>query len=72
MFPGHVCEERVEAKRVIKLYDAATCPGSSGGLVMTPTLLQLQWPGAVHSRYHLGKEVTSIEFLYFKVLRLNV
>ncbi|XP_005092603.1 dentin sialophosphoprotein [Aplysia californica] len=48
---GHVCQEKVEARRVIKYYNAATCPGSSGGLVITPTLLKLQWPGAVHSLY---------------------
>lgn len=48
---GHVVKEEYEVTRVIKYYDAATCPGSSGGLVMTPNLLKLQWPGAVHSAY---------------------
>ena len=46
---GRVTHERQEPRRVVKYYDAATCPGSSGGLVTTPSLLQLQWPGAVHS-----------------------
>ncbi|KAH9490249.1 hypothetical protein Btru_035021 [Bulinus truncatus] len=46
---GHVIKEEEDGSRVIKYYDAATCPGSSGGLVMTPSLLKLQWPGAVHS-----------------------
>ncbi|RUS71718.1 hypothetical protein EGW08_020515 [Elysia chlorotica] len=46
---GRVRRETPEAKYVVKYYDAATCPGSSGGLVITPSLLQLQWPGAVHS-----------------------
>ncbi|CAL1535612.1 unnamed protein product [Lymnaea stagnalis] len=35
--------------KVKKYYDAPACNGSSGGLVMTPSLLKLQWPGAVHS-----------------------
>lgn len=48
---GRLIKEEVELKRVIKYYDADTCPGSSGGLVVTPTLLHLQWPGAVHSSY---------------------
>ncbi|GFN78387.1 hypothetical protein PoB_000489300 [Plakobranchus ocellatus] len=46
---GRVRCETVEAKCVVKYYDAATCPGSSGGLVTTPSLLHVQWPGAVHS-----------------------
>ena len=35
-------------RRVKKYYDAAARPGSCGGLVVTPSLLELQWPGAVH------------------------
>lgn len=46
---GRVKRETMEARCVVKYYDAATCPGSSGGLVTTPSLLHLQWPGAVHS-----------------------
>ncbi|GFS11124.1 hypothetical protein ElyMa_001339600 [Elysia marginata] len=46
---GRVRSETVEPNCVVKYYDAATCPGSSGGLVTTPSLLHLQWPGAVHS-----------------------
>lgn len=46
---GRVRKEAAERTRIIKYYDAATCPGSSGGLVITPSLLRFQWPGAVHS-----------------------
>ncbi|KAI8742058.1 dentin sialophosphoprotein [Biomphalaria glabrata] len=46
---GHIKKEEEDGLRIVKYYDAATCPGSSGGLVMTPSLLKLQWPGAVHS-----------------------
>ncbi|BFZ02625.1 hypothetical protein BsWGS_05663 [Bradybaena similaris] len=46
---GRIITEKAENLRIIKYYDAATCPGSSGGLVITPSLLKLQWPGAVHS-----------------------
>ncbi|CAG5122016.1 unnamed protein product [Candidula unifasciata] len=46
---GRIIKEIAEYARIIKYYDAATCPGSSGGLVITPSLLRLQWPGAVHS-----------------------
>ena len=48
---GRVLKEEKDELRVKKYYDAPTCPGSSGGLVITPTLLRLQWPGAVHSLY---------------------
>ncbi|CAL1535613.1 unnamed protein product [Lymnaea stagnalis] len=48
---GRIKKEVLDGTRVIKYYDAATCPESSGGLVMTPSLLRLQWPGAVHSAF---------------------
>ncbi|KAK0051035.1 dentin sialophosphoprotein [Biomphalaria pfeifferi] len=40
-----------ESLKVRKNYDAPLCEGCSGALVITPTLLKLQWPGAVHSSF---------------------
>ncbi|KAH9490235.1 hypothetical protein Btru_035002 [Bulinus truncatus] len=36
---------------ITKYYNAPVCDGGSGALVITPMLLKLQWPGAVHSSF---------------------
>lgn len=51
---GRVRKEVVDGIRVKKFYDAPACEGSSGGLVMTPSLLKLQFPGAVHSTFDVN------------------